>query len=593
MSENPRPSHSADRTYNFSPHWRERFRRDLSVAGFECLRVEHSNEWWTGKLHVSWEDIATDDYCTAEHLIQILLPVAFPFAKPQVFPCDTNPPIRNNRHQSPGSDNGALCLWPSDGTGWRPSMDVDDVLARIRQWFIHYHRDDWPAEDRPPDLHLYFPAKAERALMLIGDDWRPSSETLSGRFGVWQKDHIRAFAGAPQVGLSMPPEKHSDRILSTIGMAECRRTHVGLWFRLRREPKPQQTLEALLDDVDDAACKANGWALSQLRGLFGTKTRGPNVRAFLSLGYPDATGKEQWLFLSCNLGSAAKNTNWSHQNALRRIGIESFETADVGQSALMRRTGHIAQQIEGCRVLIFGQGAVGGTVTLLLAKAGIQHLRIVDSDTLRPGNAVRHVGNLLFVGHDKTLVAQIATKSHTPDCAIVTQETTWDPQLLEKWVREADVVIDATANISFSFLLNQLCLDARRPAIYVTAHRRAAVGRIRIVRPSKDACLTCHEGGYRETNEYPIIPLGEEGMFVESGCGVPTVEASAVDIDHIANWAARVTLWLLQNKLEENCFLLVVNDAIPEMGDQFNVPGIYWSAWKPLPNCETCRNAQE
>lgn len=588
MSENPSRSPDIADTPGFYSHLRAGFRRDLSAAGFRLLSAEQGEERWTGSLNVSWDDPATEDYSSADHLIEILLPAAFPFAQPQVFPNDTDPPIRNSRHQAPGSDTGALCLWPSDRAAWSPSMTADDLLARVRLWFNRYHLNDWPAEDRPPDLHLYFPSRERRSFMLIGDDWMPPSDVQMGRFGIWQKDNVRAFAGAPQPGVSLPPQAHEDRILSEIGMAQRRRDQVGLWFRLQREPLPKLALDTLLSEIDVAAQQSPGWALHHLCGLYGQKVHGSNVPAIIAVGYPDAVEQEQWLFLKCNLGSPAKTTSWSQAGALRKIAVESFETAGVGQEALMRRTGHIAQLINSRRVLIFGQGAIGGTITVLLAKAGLQHLRIVDDDLLRPGNAVRHVGGLQLVGYDKTVIVKVQAHSHTPDSHIDTETTTWHPDMIRRWISETDIVVDATANTSFSLLLNQLCLQAMRPVIYVTAHRKAAIGRIRLVRPGQDACLVCYEGGYRGTQDYPTIPPGDEGWFVESGCGVPTVEASAVDIDHIANWCARTILWSFRDKLGENNHLLVVNDSLPDAADQLSQPGIYWSTWKPIRGCGAC-----
>lgn len=588
MSENPFPSPEPVDMLGFYPDLRVGFRRDLSASGFRLLSTEQGEERWVGSLSVSWDDPVSEDYCSADHLIQILLPAAFPFAAPRIFPNDTNPPIRNSRHQAPGSDTGALCLWPSDKAAWLPSMTVDDLLARVRLWFNRYHRNDWPAEDRPPDLHLYFPTRERRPFMLIADDWMPPSQVQLGRFGIWQKDDVRAFAGAPQPGVSQPPQVHQDRILSEIGMAQRRRDKVGLWFRLQREPRPKLTLDTLLSELDDATQQPPGWALSQLRGLYGQKVHGSDVRAIIALGYPDAVGQEQWLFLECNLGTQAKTTLWSQAGALRKIAVKSFETAGVGQEALMRRTGHIAQLINDRRVLIFGQGALGGTISVLLAKAGLQHLQLIDNDVLRPGNAVRHVGGLQLAGYDKTVIVKVKVENHAPDCQIRTETTSWHPDTIRQWISETDIVVDATANTPFSFLLNQLCLQEKRPAIYVTAHRKAAIGRIRIVRPGQDACLVCYEHGYLGTQDYPTIPPGDEGWFVESGCGVPTVEASAIDIDHIANWCARATLWSLRGKLGENNHLLVVNDSLPDVVDQLSQPGIYWNIWNPLPGCETC-----
>jgi hypothetical protein len=93
--------------------------------------------------------------------------------------------------------------------------------------------------------------------------------------------------------------------------------------------------------------------------------------------------------------------------------------------------------------------------------------------------------------------------------------------------------------------------------------------------------------------QYPHIPPGDEGWFSESGCGVPSVEASAVDIEAIANWAARVVLWSLRANLTESNHCLVVNDVLPDVSGCLNQIGVHWHTWAPLPRCEACGHLPE
>ena len=572
----------------FYPAWRQRFRRDLAAAGLSFVAIENQVESWSGNLEVSWDDPVTGAYMSASHRILVVLTPAFPFAKPEVFPFDIASPIRDGVHQLPGMDNGPLCLWPSEDTGWLPHMTADDLLERTRTWLIHHHRHDWRDDNRPPDLHLYFPTDSRRSLMLTGLDWPPPDGSLVGRFGIWRKDAYRAFAGAPTVGLSMPLTVHTDRILPILGLAERRVDMVGVWFRLLREPQPQMKLDELLRELDMAADQQSGWALNYLQGLIGSKVRPPKDIAMIAVGYPGSDGIEQWLFLQTRLSKDEAPTHWAHERALRNISVESFETAPADRQALMRRTHHTATQLTAKSVLIFGQGAIGSAITLLLAKSGVEQLRIVDRARLRPGNAVRHVGGLGLVGYKKHLVTKIETELHVPDCVVTVEDTTWDAQLITQWARAADIVVDATANRAFSLLLNEICVRGRRPIVFVAGYRRAAIGRIRITRSREDACLACYESGYWHNNNYPRIPLGDEGAFVESGCGIPTVEASAVDTEAIANWTARSVLWFFQGKLGRDNHCLVVNDTLPDISGNLAKVGVHWTSWPPLPNCEVC-----
>jgi len=338
----------------FYPAWRHRFRRDLAAAGLSFVRIENQIESWSGNLDISWDEPITGAYMSASHRILVVLMPAFPFEKPEVFPFDIDSPIRDSVHQLPGMDNGPLCLWPSEDTGWLPHMTADELLERTRTWLVYYHRHNWPEDYRPPDLHMYFPTESLRSFMVTGIDWKPPDSTQVGRFGVWQKDAHRAFAGAPTVGIRMPPIVHTDRILPILGLAERPVDLLGVWFRLVRQPRPQTKLDGLLREIDAAAGQDSGWALNHLQGLLGDKVRPPRNRAMIAIGYPDSGGVEQWLFLQARLSKSEAPTRWAHERVLRSISVQSFETAPADQQALMRRTHHTAGELAAKNVLIFG-----------------------------------------------------------------------------------------------------------------------------------------------------------------------------------------------------------------------------------------------
>lgn len=572
------------------------FAHGLAEAGFTLAGDPTEVNRWHGKITVDWEESATRASCRSDHNVEVELPTGFPFRQPTVRPLD-DPPISGSRHQAPG-EGGALCLWPEDNPGWVPWMGAEGLLARVETWFRHHHRSDWPPYDQPPDLHLYFPTEGPQPQMLIGKGWAPPIEAAAGRFAVRQRDDQRAFAEAPGAGSCKTENPPPDRILVHVGLDAVRPSQIGVWFRLRREPRPYPALGPLLDDIDAAAGEACGWALTQLTGLLGNKVRPGQGTAVLSLGYPDQGG-EQWLFLRVDIVGPGKRTYWRRDSVLAALPLRAFETVRVDPSSLMRRTGHVAQGLDCKQVLVFGQGAIGSTVSLQLAKAGVPRIRLIDDDRLRPGNAVRHVAGIYGTGERKSALMKSEILRHVPDCAVAVEEQTWDIQQLSAWISESNVVLDATANEPFSLLLNDLCLRAGRPVVFAAAHRRAAVGRIRVVRPGMDACLVCHQFGYAHPEEphydldYPLVPLGDEGAFTEAGCGTPTVEASAVDVEAVANWAARSVLWLLLGKLGDDNLCVIVNDVLPGVQGSLTDVGVKWERWAPIPGCESCGTAPE
>jgi molybdopterin/thiamine biosynthesis adenylyltransferase len=348
----------------------------------------------------------------------------------------------------------------------------------------------------------------------------------------------------------------------------------------------------MLAEIDAAARQPAGWAQEQLRQLHGHKARGEESIALLALGYPGANDREEWLFLRSELAVNSKyGSKWGKADHLGYLQVASFETAPADRNALMRRTGHTAEVLAGQQVLIFGLGSLGSSIALLLAKAGIERLHLVDSAHLRPANAVRHAAGLEHTGSLKVEAMRAVIASHAPDCQVTTAGATSDPQQLAEWIRSASVVVDATANSEFSLLLNELSLHVGRPAIYTATYRRAALGRIRVVRPGQDACLVCYESGYAPRAEYPTIPPADEGSFPELGCAVPAVEASAVDIESTANWTARSTIALLGDTLRGNHCLLV-HAVLPDVPEALQQIGIHWGQWPPIPGCAACRSEE-
>lgn len=573
------------------PGRRRQFHRELATAGFQ--RAAGTPDFWVGVIMVRWQDPVTGESRRTAHRVGVELPPAFPFQRPTIIPFDEDPPIRDSRHQEPGSANGPLCLWLEGEQGWMPFMTAADLHARIKRWFAHFHQEDWDAVDRPADLHRYFPTGTGYPLMLIGDDWQVPGGAPAGRFGVWQDRPERAFAGAPALGFARPPKDHTDRILSLMGIDPTRRSYAGVWFRLQREPRPRPYLGEMLNEIDDAARQPAGWAREQLVGLYGRAVRDMTTPAIITLGYLGYEGQEVWLFLQAKLvGPPGAPGKWTKPSYLNRAPVASYETAPAAPGAMMRRTGHTARLLAGRKIVIFGQGAIGSSVALLLAKAGIPRLLLVDGERLRPGNVVRHTAGVAAIGFLKTSAARQQILAHVPDCQVEEAPITWEPEPLAELIRGADVVVDATANPAFSLLLNEICLHRGRSAIYVASYRRGVVGRLRIVRAGQDACLTCHERGYSAREGYPEIPPADEGAFVEVGCGVPTVEAAAVDIEATANWAARAVLWLLQDTLPGNLCLLV-NDSMPDAVPALQQVGIQWSTWSPMERCSACGRRRE
>jgi len=150
------------------------------------------------------------------------------------------------------------------------------------------------------------------------------------------------------------------------------------------------------------------------------------------------------------------------------------------------------RRLAGSRVLICGCGALGGSVAAILVRAGVGFLRLLDDDTVTPGNLHRQ---FLFNESDAELqlpkviaaagALQAAHRSATiePVCKRLTSENGRD------FVADIDLLIDGTDNFPSRFLLNDLALSSGKPLI--SGGVSGTSGQVLTVLPGQTPCLAC------------------------------------------------------------------------------------------------------
>lgn len=562
--------------------YRQRFEADLERYGL----TTQADGRWRGAIEVTWH---TDDgtRVTGDEEIAIDLPTGFPFAKPRVTPLSADPAVTDSLHRE---ESGPVCLWRDDSSGWHPGMSVGEVLERTREWFIRCREGTWRDDEKPADLYLYYPKAALQTVVVVTEDWvLPATDTM-GRFGVWQakENELVAFAGDPQTRHAFPSRPIGNRVLEQLSLPNDQSSQVGIWFRIDREPPRVRNAAALFAFLDSAASATSGTSLQHAINAVGAKVHGTDW-LYVAIEYPGPTSERHLLFLKCDLRKR-QGKKWTPPLTLREIHVTACIVAPADKESLMRRVGPVAERVGDKRVVIFGVGAIGSEIAVLLAKSGLRHLVLVDSDRLMPANAVRHVAGLRYSGTPKPFAVESRIRDHVPSCMVEVHDATWDPDALRKIASNANLIVDATAQPAFSFLINELAIAAVQTVIYVSAHRRAGVGRIRVVRPHKDACLTCYEGstGHVSKPGYPVIPELEGTTFVEEGCGTPTAEGAAIDLQLTANTAARQALDEIVGDSRSESQVLVVVTPVPDGCAPLDARGIHGAIWLPIAGCESC-----
>ena len=119
------------------------------------------------------------------------------------------------------------------------------------------------------------------------------------------------------------------------------------------------------------------------------------------------------------------------------------------------------------RLLVVGAGGIGCELLKDLLLVGVQHIEVVDLDTIDVSNLNRQ---FLFrpqhVGQPKALVAREMVQRLNPDAHIVAHHSNIKlARFGLDYFRGFDVVINALDNVSARAHVNRLCLATDRPLV--------------------------------------------------------------------------------------------------------------------------------
>ena len=119
------------------------------------------------------------------------------------------------------------------------------------------------------------------------------------------------------------------------------------------------------------------------------------------------------------------------------------------------------KRLERARVAVFGIGGVGGYVAEALARSGVGHFLLVDSDRVALSNLNRQIiATLETVGQYKTQAMKERILSINPDAQVETRECFFLPENAEEFdFTGLDYVVDAVDTVTAKL---ELILRARR-----------------------------------------------------------------------------------------------------------------------------------
>jgi hypothetical protein len=224
----------------------------------------------------------------------------------------------------------------------------------------------------------------------------------------------------------------------------------------------------------------------------------------------------------------------------------AVRVARTDEDVLILRAGPDAAALRAKSVVIFGQGAIGSNLAVILARSGVGQIKGVDGERLRPGDLVRHAGIRISVGDEKTSAVGLMIRMVAPWATYRPIETSsWDPDAIARACDGADLVIDAVGESSFTDQLSRRFVDVPVPLLSIALFRGGAVARTRVRFPGG---MPLHDR--TEAEVFPVVPPGplEPTPAWETGCASPVNNAPPTAVMSAAALAARVAVEVLTGR---------------------------------------------
>jgi len=491
----------------------EEFQTQLIEAGFRP----------TDELQRTWVGSTPDCFrrFTNASQMRLVFQDGWPFRPPKVFV-----PGIELEHVNP---EGEVCLWRPDDSSlqWKA---LEGLNERIEEWCSA--APEFRPEDAALDAHLYFKGGEEASILAVFDLGSISASGFADRrhgalHGIRKHSRLMELHGGPGTSESIP----------------------GRWYyRTAISPPP--------------------WDIDALEGKLGKSQR----RDFEDLQRRVASrpvGSEGIVLLIWDTGGGKDAMAVLLQKEQTGIVAKPLIAAPNDEGTLRLRSGPDFSMVRPKHVVLFGAGAIGSHVALLLSESGLGHLTIVDCDLLRPGDVVRHAADASAVGCPKADIVKVVVEHSAPWTRVESKGICpWTLDHLQALTQGADLALDATGFWSFAQHVSVYFGQISVPLISAALYRGGSVARVRRQVLEADTPIYSRV----DNPAYPVIPPADtDEVVLEMGCSSPVINAPPVSVAAAAALTAQVVIDSLTSRFE--CSDEVVEVYRPLDSPPFNKPG--------------------
>lgn len=474
-------------------------------------------------------------------MLEVVYPPGYPFIRPEIYSRDTS----LLRHQNPLGKN--LCVLPNeeDEWDWTTMSGAFMVKQALRLLEDSFSGSGAVAVNEvvAPEPQITWLGHLFSGALVIPEQFQQIPKGSSGNFT------IQAFSLEPIRALLSDASVHVRGDTTTIVAHQRLRDLYqegislrGAWLKADGMPGPDQTKDFR---------SLRGWALGQksLEALQrkNRKQRVKDLEEFELIGVvltdegPErGMSHDTWVVL----------VSW--RNPRRGSRTERvIRPAPLSELDRFSRAPQL-KALSKKSMMIVGLGAIGSTVAVQLARAGIGRLHLLDYDVVEPANIVRHEADLMDVGREKTEVVRARVAKASPFTEVThgnLQIGKLNPlqtdvyanaehlQKLAEYVASFDLVIAATGGLSHVF--NRIGLHAACPVIFTWVSNGAWGGRVLRMIPGLTGCYECLARNLPavEPNSDPDSPA-----VYTRGCGFPSFTGTGFDIASISLLATRLAV---------------------------------------------------
>ena len=236
------------------------------------------------------------------------------------------------------------------------------------------------------------------------------------------------------------------------------------------------------------------------------------------------------------------------------------------------------RKLIGSRVAIVGCGATGSSLAMLLARAGVGFLRLIDRDFVELNNLHRQ---MLFTeddaaqGRPKAVAAAQRLRAANSDIEIEPVVADFNPGNAISLTQDVDLILDGTDNFETRYLINDVALKLGLPWVYTGVV--ASYGMTATIIPEAAAARLGRES----------TPCLQCILGPEPPSGGPTCDTAGVIgpiVTLMASISAAEAMKLLSGRGEINRGMIMV-DLWDNSFDQFSIAG-------RNPDCPACARGE-